>query len=248
VQSLVQRTTRSFGSHTFIVSCRGHRTTETMSAQPLQLQRTTGDGVLVLSEVNRELFVDPRIAESALTARLAFRGSGRSCPLDHPFGLDYDPPASAADLVGLEERVEATLAARSETTGDYMRRLRAEMKAIETADSSSDEEEFVCSPVSVAVAAAEEYHTQRGVAETFFLSNNSSQPHLIAMCQGLVTRTVDPYPGTYLFDMENDDLLKAFPQKALFFPVVRLLKEEVVRLVPPSCASDPSGRPLPSRR
>jgi hypothetical protein len=49
------------------------------------------------------------------------------------------------------------------------------------------------------------------------------------MCQGLVCRPADPYPGTYVFDLENDDLLKTFPQRALFLPVVKLLKEEVVR-------------------
>jgi hypothetical protein len=174
-------------------------------------------------EASRELFVDPRIAERRLTAKLAY------LPSD-PYGLDYPPD--------LEERVLATIARNKDSPpAESNARFRTEILAIRNSpvDSSDEEEEFVCTPLSARAATntapptVEPYLTQRGAAETLFLLHNSSQPHLFAMCQGLVCRPADPYPGTYIFDLENDDLLKSFPQKALFFPVVKLLKEEVIR-------------------
>jgi hypothetical protein len=41
-----------------------------------------------------------------------------------------------------------------------------------------------------------------------------------------MSRPNKAYPGSYVFDMDRDEVLKAFPQKALFFPTVKVLKEE----------------------
>jgi hypothetical protein len=139
-----------------------------------------------------------------------------------PYGLDYPPD--------LEERVLATIARnKASPAAESNARFRAELLSIRNSPvDSSDEEEFVCTPIGKEGGPVQ-FPTQRGLAETFYLSQNSSQPHLIAMCQGLVCRPEDPYPGTYVFDMENDELLKTFPQRALFLPTVKLLKEEVIR-------------------
>jgi hypothetical protein len=41
-----------------------------------------------------------------------------------------------------------------------------------------------------------------------------------------MSRPNEAYPGSYVFDMDRDEVLKAFPQKALFFPTVKVLKEK----------------------
>jgi hypothetical protein len=89
-------------------------------------------------------------------------------------------------------------------------------------DSSSDdeEEERVVNP-----PPDEGWLTQVGVCETLYLASGNSQPLLLAMAQGMICRPGDPYSGVYVFDIETDDLLKAFPQaqKKLYYPIVNHL-------------------------
>jgi hypothetical protein len=172
----------------------------------------------LLNEAGCELFVDPLETGDRSLKRVQL--SYRSTKPNHPYGLDYSPPSPDDEYAAVEACIARN---RAETPAQESIRFRAELLRMGT--ESSEEEEFLCTPA----AAPVEYLTQRGVCETFYLNNNSSQSLLIAMTQGLVSRPADPYQSTYVFDMENDDLLKSFPQKALFFPVVKVLREEVVR-------------------
>jgi hypothetical protein len=122
-----------------------------------------------------------------------------------------------------EARIRAKLCASFET------RLAGTATGNDPA-SSDEEEEFGGSPEpeeEVPVPADGEYQTQQGACEAVLIWMKRSQTCLIAMCQGLImSRPYEVYPGTYVFDMDRDKLLKAFPQKALFFPTVKVLKEE----------------------
>jgi hypothetical protein len=172
-----------------------------------------------VNEAACELFVDPRETDSRLKKiQLTYRPPKPN----PPYGLDYSSPET--EVEDEYAAVEACIARnRAETPAQETIRFRAEL--LQSDNDSSSEEEFVSTPP----AAPVEFLTQRGVCETLFLNNDSSQSLLIAMTQGLVARSSDPYPTTYVFDMENDDLLKSFPQKALFFPTIKILKEEVTR-------------------
>jgi hypothetical protein len=151
------------------------------------------------------------------------------------FGMDYDEDAALLIM-----RTEATIARRkAETPKQYMDKLRGELSRIErgidSSEESESEAEFVCTPMKfnapVELDAPVDFFplTQVGACETMFMHSKKSQPHLIAMCQGLVTRSQDPYTTTYLFDLEVDELLKNCPQKAQLLPQVKHLKEEATR-------------------
>jgi hypothetical protein len=173
----------------------------------------------LLNDAAGEVFVDPHESDSrSKKIQLTYRPP----KLNPPYGLDYSPPEPEAE--DEYAAVEACIARnRAETPAQETVRFRKELLELDT--DSSSEEELVFTPP----AAPVEFLTQRGVCETLYLNNDSSQSLLIAMTQGLVARPADPYPSTYVFDMENDDLLKNFPQKALFFPTIKILKEEVSR-------------------
>jgi hypothetical protein len=149
------------------------------------------------------------------------------------YGSYYDCDLELDDE---EEETEAQSEARirAKSRASFEARLLGTATGNDPA-SSDEEEEFECTPhdpeeESPAPAAdGEEFQTQRGACESVFLWMKRSQPCLIAMCQGLMARPNEVYPGTYVFDMDRDEILKAFPQKTLFFPTVKVLKEEAQR-------------------
>jgi hypothetical protein len=157
--------------------------------------------------------------------RLQLKNRG---PNDPSYGLDYDEESAL-----LMMRAEATIARNKlETPEEGIRKFRQEIlridQGIDSSDESEPEAEFVCTPF----ASPQQFTmplTQVGECETFYLSTEKSQPHLIAMCQGLIARCDDPYMTTYLFDLERDELLKNCPQKAQLLPQVKILKEEAGR-------------------
>jgi hypothetical protein len=161
-----------------------------------------------------------QVQETPAARKLAVRNGG--------YGLEYTP-GEDNDVSSLGS-VEEANRIRSKSRESFNQRLAA----IEAPDDpSSDEEEFQGTPPS---AEPEEEapevvrpSTERGACESVFLWMKSAQPYLIAMCQGLMAMPLDKYPSYYVFDMDVDETLKNFPQKALFFPNVKVLKEEASR-------------------
>jgi hypothetical protein len=211
-----------------------------LKARAVTQQNKTSGGrkALVVSDRNRqeatrELFHDPAIADRCLTKLMAFRPNP-------PYGLDYSPPDSGRSVCALDDDSDLDIEEESpelKSARECVLRNSREKQAEETArfnrelllDSSSDEEEEFQGTPPVHDPSPVQYLTQKGDCETFFTISKNSQPVLLAMCQGLVSRPTDAYSGTYVFDTETDDVLKAFPQKALFFPMVKHLKEEALR-------------------
>jgi hypothetical protein len=71
---------------------------------------------------------------------------------------------------------------------------------------------------------------ERGLCETLWLLKEKSQPHLIAMAQGMFARTDDPmWPGIFVFDLDVDERLKSFPQRSMILPKLHHLSEEATR-------------------
>ena len=153
------------------------------------------------------------------------------------YGLDYSPgmPPAADSEEELMARTERTIARnRAEGTPEESKaRFRAELDAIGSTTSeeeftTDDDDEASLELLGVLEAAA---GGPRGACEASFLLKNQSQPDLIAMTQGLVADVSDAmFPmNYYVFDLEEDELLKTFPQRALVLPKVSHLKDEVGR-------------------
>jgi hypothetical protein len=71
--------------------------------------------------------------------------------------------------------------------------------------------------------------SQRGRCEALWRMKEGSLPDLIAMCQGLESLETDAmYPGL-VFDLQDDERLKDFPNRALVMPKLHHLKEEAAR-------------------
>jgi hypothetical protein len=148
-------------------------------------------------------------------------------------GLRLDLEDTDSDITGSPDCPEVAAAAA------YLNRVKAARARAafdrDMLDSSSDEEELLVTPPprdrSSSVPPAGELLTQTGVCETLYIATGNSQPVLLAMVQGIVCRPGDPYSGVYVFDVETDDLLKAFPQaqKKLYYPIVNHLKDEAAR-------------------
>lgn len=68
-----------------------------------------------------------------------------------------------------------------------------------------------------------------GDCERSWLLLERSQAVVIAMAQGLVRTTGEPYLTLYVFDTENDDLVKNCPQKNQMLPARKHLVDEALR-------------------
>jgi hypothetical protein len=113
------------------------------------------------------------------------------------YGMTYEEACSDSD----RERERAAVAGA-------MARAQAEADKVLDVDSDASTEE--CGWDTDLQAGV-----GKGECETYYIAQDKSQRVLIAMAQGLVRDEGDPYPSLYVFDLEEDDLVKSCAQKML---------------------------------